>query len=144
MKNFQPRASVEQHYHIRELIERQDKRATERQQVIDRKEAYDERNRDIAGHKAKELVDFHCSDCLTDFKGEAIKQVEIDWSNDQQNIAFYKSKCFCGKWVMRFITDRFRDPYWFKSNNVAKDRGRHHNDILQPFETGYNILYGKK
>ena len=144
MKDYSPRPNIEQHYHIRELIERQDKRSNDRIYHQERQATKDEREKLIADNKVKELVDFHCSDCKTDFKGEAIKQVEVDWSNETQNIAFYKTKCFCGKWCIRHITDRFRDAYWFKSRNVALDRGRHHNDILQPFETGYNLLYGKK
>lgn len=139
-----PRPNVEQHYHIRELIEGQDKRAKDRSYHLDKQKERDERNQLIKDNKVKELVDFHCETCAEDFRGEAIKQVEVDWSNPMQNIAFYKSKCFKGHWCMRHITDRFRDAYWFKSKNVAKDRGKHHNDILQPFETGYNLLYGKK
>lgn len=139
-----PRPNVEQHYHIRELIERQDKRSNDRAYHMDKQKARDERDSLIRDNKVKELVDFHCSDCKEDFKGEAIKQIEVDWTNETQNIAFYKTKCFCGKWVMRLITDRYRDAYWFKSTNVARDRGKHYADTLQPFETGFNLLYGKK
>ena len=139
-----PRPNVEEHYHIRELIERQDKRAQDRTLHRDREKEREERATLIASNKIKETVDFHCSRCSDDFKGEAIKQVEVDWSNETQHIAFYKTKCFCGKWCIRLITDRHKDAYWFKSKNVARDRGRHHGDILQPFETGYNLLYGKR
>jgi hypothetical protein len=27
---------------------------------------------------------------------------------------------------------------------VARDRGTHHNDLIQPFETGYQLLFGRK
>lgn len=142
--DHEPRPNIESHYHIRELIEAQRKRSDDRTDYRNREKAREERDSLIKDNKIKELVEFYCSDCDEDFKGEAIKQIEVDWTNDTQNIAFYKTKCFCGKWCVRLITDRYRDAYWFKSKNVARDRGKHYGDTLQPFETGFNLLYGKK
>ncbi len=144
MTDYGPKPLVEEHYHIRELIEAQDKRAKDRTYHQDRQKAADERMSDIKSEPAKIAKHFYCTDCEKDFVAEAIKQVEVDWSNSAQYIAFYKSKCFCGKWAQRLITDKFRDEYWFKSKKVAQDRGFHHNDLVQSFETNYQLLYGRK
>lgn len=139
-----PRPNIESHYHIRELIEAQDKRAMDRAYHKDKAKEKAERADLIKDNKVFTVADFHCQVCRIDFKSQALKQVETDWTNAMQDIAFYKTKCFHGHWCMRLITDRHRDNYWFKSKQVASDRGKHYNDTLQPFETGFNMLYGKK
>lgn len=139
-----PRPTIEDHFHIRELIEIQEKRAADRTYHKDRQKAQEERMSDIKAEPSKATKHFYCTDCSKDFVAEAIKEVEVDWSNTAQYIAFYRSKCFCGKWAQRLITDKFRDEYWFKSKKVAQDRGTHHNDLVQSFETNYQLLYGKR
>ena len=76
-------------------------------------------------------------------RNKTIRQEEIDWNNQEQTIAFYKTKCFCGKWCIRLVTDKLADGYWQRSRFVALDRGNHHSDLIQPFEEGFNLLYGK-
>ena len=69
---------------------------------------------------------------------QARKQID-SWDN----IAYYKIKHRCGTWSIRHITDRLTDQYFYKSKQVAKDREKGKVDMLQPFETGYNLAYGK-
>lgn len=140
----EPKPLVEQHYHIQELIDRQQKRVEDRNYHREKDKECEERDQLIQEAAVVALTDFWCEDCKLDFKSVAMKQVEVDWSNSTQNIAFYKAKCFCGKWCMRLITDKFRDGFWVRSKNIAKDRGKHYKDTLQPFETGFQLLYGKK
>jgi len=139
-----PRPEIENHFHIRELIEAQEKRASDRTYHRDRIKALEERDKEINLAPAKQTMGFYCEKCKEDFMGEAIKQVEVDWSNTSQRIAFYKTKCFKGHWCMRLITDRLKDAYFFKSKRVAQDRMKHSLDLIQSFETNYNLLYGKK
>lgn len=139
-----PRPNLEWHPQIRELITTQDKRALEREQSRTRKQSYEERNEDIKKAPWKETKAFYCESCRKDFIGEAIKQVEADWSNTSQSIAFYKTKCFCGKWAMRHITDIHQDRYFAKSKIIAAHRMKHAMDILQQFQTGYNLVWGKR
>lgn len=139
-----PRPNVEQHYHIRDLIEKQEKRASERNYYRDKAKEYQEREDLIKDAKGMVLTDFWCTDCDKDFKAMAVKQIEVDWSNSTQGIAFYKTKCFCGKWCIRLITDKNRDAYWLKSKGVQADRGKHFADLIQPYETNFNLLYGKR
>jgi len=139
-----PRPDIEYHPHIQDLIERQEKRTEDRNYYRNRVKELEERNDLIKDSKFFTQTDFWCDKCKKDFKAQAIKQVEVDWSNTSQNIAYYKTKCFKGHWCIRLITDRHRDEFWFKSRFVSLDRGNHFKDILQPHETGFNLMYGYK
>ena len=141
---YAPKPEIENHHYIQDLISSQEKRVADRTYHQDRIKQNEERDQDINAAPMKDTKPFYCEKCKKDFMGEAIKQVEVDWSNTNQHIAFYRSKCFCGKWCMRLITDKNSDRYWFKSKKVAQDRGNHFQDLIQGFETNYQLLYGKK
>jgi len=138
-----PRAAVENHYHVQELIDAQERRAADRTYHQDRIRQRDERIKDIQDAKIKDIKGFWCPICSTDFVSESIKEVEMDWTNSAQSIAFYRSKCPKGHWCIRHITDIIKDGYWTRSRFVVLDRGRHYTDALQPHETGFNTLYKK-
>lgn len=139
-----PKPLIEEHYHIQDLIDRQDKRATDRSYHHDQGKLKAERDSLIKDTKVADMIDFWCDHCKEDFKSAALRQEEIDWSNPNQLIAFYKTKCRNKHWCMRYVTDKNRDPYWFKSKFVRADRANHTYDLMQSFEEGYNLLYGKK
>ena len=139
-----PRPTIEDHYHIRELIENQEKKSDNRTYHRNKEKEKEEREALIKDAKLVVMTDFWCTQCQKDFKSVAIRQIEQDWSNETQRIAFYKSKHDCGKWVMRLITDKFRDGFWTQSKNIARDRGVFFADTIQPHETGFNMLYGRK
>jgi len=138
-----PHPLVEDHYHIRELIENQEKRSQDRTYHKDRIKNREEREEDIKSYEDKKVLDFWCDVCSIEFKSQALKQIEQDWNNLDQHIAYYKSKCWNGHWCIRLITDRYKDSYYKRSRVVANDRAKHIDDILQPHETGFNMLYGK-
>ncbi len=139
-----PRPEIENHYHIRMLIEGQEKRSDDRNYHRNKEKERDERDDLIKDSKLVCLTDFYCDKCREDFKGQSIRQVEQDWSCPTQRIAFYKSKCKKGHWVIRLITDRHRDGFFIKSKLMALDRGMHYADTIQPWETNFNLLYGRK
>lgn len=138
-----PRPEIEQHYHIRELIEGQERRSADRTRAQQKAKSAMERDMLIADSKLFDTKDFWCDTCKEDFVAQAVKQIEEDWNADQR-ISFYKTKCWKGHWCIRLVTDRHRDAFFYKSRLVALDRGNHFADLVQPFETGYNMLYGKK
>lgn len=138
-----PRPLIEDHYHIRELIEAQEKRHEDRVAGQNRQKARDERDLEIADAKQFDVKDFWCETCQKDFPSQAVKQVEEDWNADQR-IAFYKTKCWKGHWCIRLVTDKHKDGFYYKSRFMALDRGNHYADTVQPYETGFNMLYGKK
>ena len=133
-----PHPVVEDHYYIRELIEKQEKRTADKKKWQEWKKnevGFQEYCKDF---KEIELLNFYCQKCETDFTARAKKQID-SWDN----IAYYKIKHRCGTWSIRHITDRLTDQYFYKSKQVAKDREKGKVDMLQPFETGYNLAYGK-
>ena len=135
---FQPRAQVEYHPQIQDLIDRQQHRQDDRQYHRDIEKHRDELLKDIQGAKEYEIMAFYCEDCKLYFEARARKQVD-NW----QPMAYYKTKCRCGKWCLRRITEKVWDRYWFKSLKVAKDRYSEFASILQPFETNFNLMWGK-
>lgn len=140
----QPKPLIEEHYHIQELIDGQEKRTNDRNYHREKEKEREERNDLIKDSQIVVVTDFFCHKCKEDFKSMAIRQVEIDWTNSNQYIAFYKTKCDKGHWCIRLITDRHKDAFWSKSRLMALDRGNHYADTVQPYETNFNLLYGKK
>lgn len=139
-----PRPEVEQHPHIRFLIESQNRRALDRTMYQNRDKARAERISDIKAVKDKEVKEFYCTTCRVDFFAWAIKEVEVDWSNPTSYIAFYRTKCAKGHWCMRHITDTFKDSYFFRSRKIVRERGVYFADTVQSWETGFQLLYGRK
>lgn len=143
-KDYGPKTNVEQHHHIEDLIEGQKKRTEDRHYHQERIKKAEEREKDMREAKLLQVVDFHCRHCRVDFTSTAMAQVEIDWSNPTQRIAFYKMKHKeCGNWCIRHITDKWKDAFWSLSRKVNNDRSKFHNDLIQPYEEGFNLLYGK-
>lgn len=138
-----PRPAIEDHYHIRELVETQERKSTDRTEHRDRAKLLEERNALIRDAKPKETKAFYCRTCKEDFIAEAIKDISTDWSCPTQYIAVYRTKCFKGHWCMRLITDTHKDAYWAYSRRVAIDKGSHYADTLQPYQTGFNMMYKK-
>ena len=139
-----PRPDIEYHPHIQNLIKRQEKKSSDRNYHREKEKEKAERQEEINKAKPVDVIEFYCRSCKKDFAHIAYKQVETDWTNVKQKIAFYKGKHECGTWTIRHISDKFSDPYWMESPQVARDRGEHHADLIQPFESGYNLLYGRK
>lgn len=143
MNKHEPKPLVEEHWHIQELIDGQQKRVDDKEYHREKEKEKQERNKLILEAPLVVVTDFYCHQCQKDFKSMAIRQLEQDWTFNQF-IAFYKTKCNEGHWCIRYITDKYHDPYWMRSKSVARDRGTHYKDIIQPFETGYNMIYGKQ
>lgn len=140
----QPKPLIEEHFHIKELIDRQEKRTDDRNYHREKEKEREEREDLIKDAKLFITTDFYCPKCKQDFKSQSIKEVEIDWTRPSQRIAFYRAKCDKKHWCIRLITDRHKDGFWQRSKAMARDRGKHYADTIQPFETNFNLLYGKK
>lgn len=134
-----PHPVIEDHYHIRELIAGQEKRVADRTRHREIEKQRDASLKDIAGFKDIELLDFYCPHCDLDFIARAKKQID-SWAP----IAYYKTKHRCGTWCIRHITQRDKDPYFYRSKKVARQRAENYKETIQPFETGFNMLYGKR
>lgn len=135
---YDPKPVVEEHYYIQDLINKQERRTAEKRRYRDQKAQENDRRDSIDGFPDIATLDFYCEHCKVDFVARAKKQID-SWDL----IAYYKMKHRCGTWSVRHITDRDRDPYFFRSKKIAWQRADKVVDILQPFETGYNMAYGK-
>ncbi len=140
----QPKPLVEEHYHIDMLIENQTKRSEDRQRFKDLDRERAENEKMIVDAKAVALLDFFCDHCRQDFRSNAVLHIELDWNKPNEQIAFYRGKHRkCGRWSVRHWTDKAQDGFFMKSRSVAIDRGKHFEDLLQPYQIGFNTLYGK-
>lgn len=140
---YSPRPAIEEHHHIRELISRQEERTADRTRHREREKALAERSEEIAKSPPAKMEVFYCAKCGEDFVHAALRQVEADFESPELLHAFYRAKCRAGHWVIRLVTDRHRDAYWARSKAVARDKAAHAQDLLQPFEEGFQLLYGK-
>jgi len=134
----EPRPEIEHHPHIRDLIQRQEKNVEDRNIHRNREKEKEERNKDIIEENGIELKEFWCNECSLDFAQIAYKQVD-NWGLN----ACYKGKCECGKWVIRYITDKNRDPYWNESDKTVALSRVNAEDLLQPHQSGFNLMYKK-
>lgn len=142
--NNDPKPLIEEHWHIQNLIKAQEERVAERQYTRDQAKIKALREDIINDTKAFDLKEFYCTKCQEDFVRPSQLHIETDWTNTDQHIAFYRTKHYCGTWTIRHVTDKLSDGYWSKSKVVARDRGKHSIDLLQPFENNYQLVYGKK
>lgn len=84
---------------------------------------------------------FFCSKCVCDFRPRrAWKGEDEDW-NTGGKFRYWKARHVCGTWSKRFISDKLKDPFWKLSPSVKRERAMFKRDILQPHETGFNMLY---
>lgn len=91
------------------------------------------------------ITNFWCDKCKVDYSDYKLTPiVESDWVKQEHHIAYWKSKHKCGKWNRRYITDKKYDPYWVKSKKMKKDRGNYYRDMLQPSDSGFDMLYQHK
>ncbi len=86
---------------------------------------------------------FYCKVCKKDYFPKRIVKVEQNDWNTGGTFRFWRSK-HCGTWNVRLITQKIKDKFFIKSPSVCRDRRLHKNDLIQPTETGFDMLYGKK
>lgn len=86
---------------------------------------------------------FYCKNCKKDYFPQRVVKVEqYDW-NTGGTFRFWRSK-HCGMWNVRLITQKIKDKFFIKSPSVCRDRRRFKEDMLQPTESGFSMLYGNK
>lgn len=50
----------------------------------------------------------------------------------------------CGKKLIRYITDKNKDPYFYESVKLKKQRHEMKRDLIQPGQEGFQMLYKKE
>lgn len=104
-----------------------------------------ERERELDVDESIPAVIFYCGPCGKDFTPRRIfKEEDQDW-NRGGKFRYWKARHRdCGTWCKRLISDKAKDPFWRLSPSVKRQRALFKRDVLQPHETGFNMLYGKK
>lgn len=83
---------------------------------------------------------FYCRVCKKDYFPKRIVKVEQqDW-NTHGIFRFWRSK-HCSIWNIRLITQKVNDKFFIKSPSVCRDRRLNKEALLQPGETGFDMLY---
>lgn len=83
---------------------------------------------------------FYCRVCKKDYFPKRIVKVEQqDW-NTHGIFRFWRSK-HCSTWNTRLITQKMNDKFFIKSPSVCRDRRLNKEALLQPGETGFDMLY---
>jgi len=84
---------------------------------------------------------FYCSVCKQDYFPKRVVKVEQqDW-NTHGVFRYWRSK-HCSKWNVRLISQKLHDKFFIKSPSICRDRRLNKEALLQPGETGFNMLYG--
>jgi hypothetical protein len=132
---------IEEHYDYQKLVKVIDKQYEERD-LIKQREAI-RKEFDIDDDIPAEL--FHCPTEGKDYRPRVVFKIEEpDW-NTGQTFRYWKSKCKdCGQWNKRFITQKYKDPFYLQSTTIRKDKSNNYKDLIQPEEKGYTMLYGHK
>ncbi|HDY66826.1 hypothetical protein LCGC14_2818690 [marine sediment metagenome] len=79
-------------------------------------------------------VDFYCKNCELDqtLSAARCRNGSVKW---------FRARCGCGKKLIRRITDKSNDPYYYESRNVKMDREKHRRDLIQPGQEGFRTYY---
>ena len=82
--------------------------------------------------------EFWCTRCAIDFVAPAYKV----WSEEHETASWCAFCPKCGSHVHRYITHKTIDPYYLQSVKMAAMRSVHEEDMLQPDQFGFKVLYG--
>lgn len=124
---------------IQALVDRYDKRRKEREDRRKILEPFVDRLNDIKQSPRTTKSDFFCTVCKKDFSGIAFKQVSAVRS--MLPTAWYVGKCPVGHKAIRYITDKYTDPYYDLSLMVARQRWEMKDDFLDPSDPRFKQLY---
>lgn len=84
---------------------------------------------------------FYCSVCKQDYFPKRVVKVEQEDWNTHGVFRYWRSK-HCSKWNVRLISQKLHDKFFIKSPSICRDRRLNKEALLQPGETGFNMLYG--
>lgn len=80
-----------------------------------------------------------CDQCRQDCDGPGFK--EIRWPVGDLWFAFYRGFCPKGHMLVRRITDKMTDPYFFKSRVIQREQAEHADEMLTPNDPRFREVY---
>lgn len=81
------------------------------------------------------IVSFYCKRCGLD------QDLPAEKRNYYGGGEKFVAKCRCGKELMRLITEKHLDPYFYESKKLRRQRAEAENDLLQPSDPKFKTLY---
>ncbi len=90
-------------------------------------------------------MDFWCEACagFDRTKGDVVAMAYKDVKTPTGYLPFarYVGHCEKGHMVLRFITDKHRDPYYHQSEKMRRERAMAADDLLQPNDPRFRVVY---
>lgn len=128
------------------LQERVDANRERRQRELESTRPYRERMREVnEAYQVVPRMDFWCDACagFDESKGDivAVGHKGVRAPSGHLPFAFYQGQCPKGHMVMRHITDKHRDPYYHKSIKMRRERAMAADDLLQPNDPRFRLVY---
>lgn len=128
------------------LRDRIDSNREKRQREIEKSRPYRERVREVNdAYQIVPRMDFWCDGCggHDESKGDivAVGRKDAKYPSGQLPIARYVGECPRGHLVIRHITEKNRDPYYYKSLKMKRERAMAADDLLQPSDPRFKQVY---
>lgn len=124
---------------LNEKVKELGERVQSRQKELDA-EKLARKRMDALGAEIREApemkqMDFFCRECNRDFIATGYKRVHRD------GMGTYLGACPNGHGCVRYITEKWRDPYWELSPKVRFDRLKYADDMLTPEDPRFKTVY---
>lgn len=126
---------------IDKLQRRVEDRREERARIAACEQGYMDHVRTISEAPERTPMDFWCKACAKDFTTLGKKIVR---SSGRWPVAWYVGLCPKNHESIRYITDKDRDPYYWMSDMVKKQRSQMADDFLTPDDPRFAVLYPHK
>lgn len=83
------------------------------------------------------MVDFWCNNCRVDLKLRAVRR----WINSKIGKGWVATCTGCYKTLYRYDNSEITDPYYRQSRFIQRERRKLRDDLLQPGDPGFELLY---
>lgn len=120
---------------VKELGQRVKDRQVELDQERTAKQRREAVGKDVREAPPTQRMDFFCFVCCKDMTAVGSKQAHTN------GMGTYNAQCPLGHNVVRYITNKWKDPYWNASLKVRKDRELYADAMLTPADPRFKIVY---
>jgi len=120
---------------VKELGERVKKNQIDLNKERETKKKRAEISRELEEAPNSTQTDFFCRTCNKECIAIGYKRIHHDGQGT------YLAQCPNGHGVVRYINNKWRDPYWELSPRVRRDRLKHADDMLTPNDPRFAKVY---
>ena len=135
----------------RNLIERVNRNRMDRAARKELDDRLGEKQRLIEESVPFQKMDFWCRTCRLDFEEVGVRRGLYGYDLDsgqsypiplERCWPAYTARCPNGHECIRHILEKDKDPYFWESENLQRERARMADDLLQPGDPRFNAKYG--